>query len=306
MGKIAFVFPGQGAQYSGMGRDLFLGNTAARGIFEQADVLRLGTSSQCFLGTKEELAMTQNTQPCLYCVELAAASALVEEGVRPDMLAGFSLGEVAAVCFSGAVGFENGFKLVCRRGELMQKASESADSTMAAVLKLDDSTVESICRKYAEVYPVNYNCPGQLVVAGRKEALAALQDDVANAGGKTLFLNVSGGFHSPFMRQAAVLFTDVLRDIRFSTVKTPLYSNYTAKPYGDDVAQLLARQMENPVRWQQTIENMIVDGADTFIEVGAKKILCGLISKISDAVKTYHVEDMESLHKTVLEVKQHA
>ena len=171
MGKIAFVFAGQGAQYPGMGQELAQCSPAAAQVFQQLDALRPGTSQQCFSGTEAELKETRNTQPCLYCVDLAAACALREAGVAPAALAGFSLGEIAALTFSGAVSPEDGFSIVCARGEAMQAAAEQTDAAMVAVVKLDNATVEGLCARFRRVYPVNYNCPGQLVVAGAREEL---------------------------------------------------------------------------------------------------------------------------------------
>lgn len=303
MGKVAFVFSGQGAQYSGMGYDLYLNSPAARRIFDLADSIRPGTSRQCFEGTEEELSETINTQPCLYCVDLASAYALCEAGMEPDMVAGFSLGEMAALAFSEAIDFEKGFELVCSRGELMHESSKQYESVMAAVLKLDNTLVEAICARRENVYPVNYNCPGQLVVACLKAELPQLKDDIKAAGGKFILLPVSGGFHSPFMRSAAEKLGKLLEKTELSYPKVPLYSNYEAKPYSrEGIANMLVKQMQNPVRWHETIENMIADGADTFIEVGAGKVLCGLISKISEKVRVYNVEDMESLRSTLGEV----
>lgn len=303
MGKIAFVFSGQGAQYSGMGQSLYEASPAAKAVFDLADSLRSGTSRQCFEGSPEELKQTINTQPCIYCVDLAAGSALREAGVRPDMLAGFSLGEIAALTFSGAAEAEAGFRLVCRRGELMQAEAERWDSLMVAVLKLDNSAVEDLCGKYERVYPVNYNCPGQLVVAGLRDEIEAFKADVKTAGGRALPLAVSAGFHSPFMSAAAEAFESELDGIQIVAPAVPLYSNYTADPYCGNIKSLLARQIESPVRWQETIENMIKAGADTFVELGPGKTLAGLIAKISGEVSVYNVEDKESLEKTIEAVK---
>lgn len=306
MGKIAFVFPGQGAQYSGMGKELYEYSPAAKSVFDLADTIREETSRQCFYGSKEELMQTKNTQPCLYSVSLGAAKALEEAGISADMLAGFSLGEVSALGFSGAVSLSDGFRLVCKRGQLMQQASQGATSAMAAVLALSNDTVEDLCAKYKQVYPVNYNCPGQLVVAGAAEELALFRSDVKAAGGKAIPLAVSGGFHSPFMAEAAKQFGEELTNYTFKTPSIPIYSNYTAETYGDNIKELLKKQIENPVRWQKIIENMMAAGADTFIEVGPGKTLSGLIAKISKEVRLLHVEDKESLINTIKAVKENA
>jgi [acyl-carrier-protein] S-malonyltransferase len=306
MGKIAFVFSGQGAQAPGMGRALCDCSPAARSVFEMADRIRPGTSDQCFNGTAEALAVTENTQPCLFCVDLAAAAALREAGIKPDMLAGFSLGELAALAFSGAVADEAVFRLVIRRAALMQKAAESVTAAMVAVLKLDDDTVIRLCQGLKNVYPVNFNSPEQVVVAGETGALETLKERVKEAGGKAMPLKVGGGFHSPFMAPAADGFALELDNVTFTPPSVPLYSNVTAMPYEDDFKQLLAQQIKSPVLWRKTVENMIENGADTFIECGPGKVLSGLIARISDKVRVFNVEDGESLQKTVTEVAGHA
>lgn len=304
MGKIAFVFSGQGAQAPGMGKELYECSAAAKAVFELCDSIRPGTSEQCFNGTKEELTVTANTQPDMFAVEVAAARALVEAGIQPDALAGFSLGEISALAFSGAVSLEDGFKLVCRRGELMQEASNAADSAMVAVVKLPPEKVEELAGQFDQVYPVNYNSPAQTVCAGLSSSMDGFKAAVKAAGGRALPLKVSGAFHSPFMSSAAKGLAEVLAPMEFAAPRCPLYSNVTAQPYEEgQFKDLLSRQVENPVRWQTIVENMIAAGVDTFIEVGPGKTLAGLIGKINSDVRALNVEDAESLKHTIEEVK---
>lgn len=302
MGNTAIVFSGQGAQYSGMGRELYEFSPAARNVFDLAEKIRPGITQMCFSGSDEDLKKTENTQPCLFCVDLAAASALEEAGVRADMLAGFSLGEFAALAFSGAIGYEDCFKLVIRRAELMQKSSERANTGMAAVLKLSDDEVIALCGEFENIYPVNFNCEGQVVVSGLKDELALFIPRVKEAGGRALPLNVSGAFHSPFMADAADAFAAELASFEIGQPRCAIYANVSAQRYGSDAHDLLTRQMRSPVLWRRSVENMIADGADTFIEAGPGKTLSGFVSRISGNVRVFNVEDCESLKKTVEEV----
>ena len=303
MGKIAFVFAGQGAQQPGMGKSFYEGSSAARKIFDAAEAIRPGTLEQCFSGTEEELKQTRVTQPCLFTVALAAAAALEEAGVHADMAAGFSLGELAALTYAGVFSFEEGLKLVTLRGELMQKAAEETESSMAAVLKLTDAEVEALCARFSRVYPVNYNCPGQVSVSGAADEMAKFCEAVKASGGKAVPIRVNGAFHSPFMDAPAASFAEALGKANINAPKIPVYANFTGKAYSPEVLPELSAQMNHPVRWEKSVRGMIEAGADKFLELGAGKTLCGLIKRIDSAPLCVALQELSELEAAVSEVK---
>ena len=222
MGKTAFLFSGQGAQRAGMGKEFYEHFASVRALFDAAEELRPGTLQQMFAGSDDELRQTENTQPCLYLADLAAAYALRDSGLQPEAVAGFSLGEIPALAFAGAYDGMTGFRLACARGASMARAGRNVNASMAAIVKLPDETVERLCAAYDHVWPVNYNCDGQIAVSGDRDELERLYADVAAAGGRSMPLNVSGGFHSPYMDPASAEFGAILADtvLRFRPMPT--------------------------------------------------------------------------------------
>lgn len=297
MGKIAFVFSGQGAQFAGMGKDFYEGSAAVRSLFDSAEQIRPGTLSQCFEGDAQTLKLTENTQPCLYLSSLAGATALGEAGIKADAVAGFSLGEIAALAYAGAYGAEEGFRIVCRRGELMSRAAAEHPAAMLAVVKLPADVIESVCEKHAQTYPVNYNSADQTVVALAADEVEAFSADIKAAGGRTIPLAVSGGFHSPFMDEASRLFGEFLAGRDICAPALPAYSNYTAKLYGDDVRTLLEKQINHPVRWRDIVLEMSAAGIDTFIEVGAGSTLAKLVKKTLPDAAVFSAGGYEDIRK---------
>ena len=295
MSKIAFVFSGQGAQAPGMGKELYDCSPAAKAVFDLADSIRPGTSQQCFEGTQEELNVTINTQPCLFACDLAAAKAAQERGIQPDCAAGFSLGEAAAVAFSGMLTEAEAFSMVCKRAELMNEAAQKNPGAMAAVMKLSPQQVETLCGPIENAWPVNYNSPKQTVVAASADTIDQVVEAASAQRGRAVKLAVSGAFHSPLMHSAADGLREYLASVSLREERLPVYANLTAEPYGEDKKETMAAQCENPVRWQKTIENMIANGVDTFIEVGVGKTLAGLIKKTNPEVTVYQIENKEGL-----------
>jgi len=286
----AYVFPGQGAQFTGMGKDLYDQSPLARELFEQANkILGFCITDLMFAGTDEDLRQTRVTQPAIFLHSVILARCLGDR-FRPDMVAGHSLGEFSALVANGALSFENGLSLVSKRAVAMQKACELQPSTMAAVLGLDDKIVEEICASIDDiVVPANYNSPGQLVISGTITGIEKAIAKLSAAGAKrAIKLSVGGAFHSPLMEPAREELAKAINETPFSKPLCPVYQNVTAIPSTDPVtikANLMA-QLTSPVRWTGSIRNMVSDGATTFIEAGPGKVLQGLIKKIAPSVTT--------------------
>ena len=299
MGGVAFLFAGQGAQHPAMGVDLIEASPAAAEVFAIADEVRPGTSEQCRSASKEELSQTENTQPCVFVHDLAAA-ALRERGVVPTACAGFSLGEVAALTFAGAFDTRAGFELVCERAALMATAAERHPGGMRAVIKLDAAQVEGLAKQAGEdCWPVNYNSPQQTVVAGAPEALQELDVLVKEAGGRAMKVAVSSAFHSPYMAEATCgLAAYIEAGHAPSPLLIPVMANMTAAPYPADpqaAAEMLANQVSHAVRWVDTLHALQDQGIDTFIEVGPGKTLSGLVKRTLSDVRVYSCETAEQV-----------
>lgn len=285
----AFVFPGQGAQFSGMGKELYENNAEAKALFDKAnEILGFNITEIMFNGSDEELKQTKVTQPAVFLHSVISAK--TTENFAPDMVAGHSLGEFSALVANGTLSFEDGLKLVSKRALAMQKACEVTPSTMAAVLNLDDKTVEDICSQTeGVVVAANYNCPGQLVISGETKSVEIACEKLKEAGAKrALILPVGGGFHSPMMEPAREELAQAIENTTFHTPICPVYQNVTACAVSDpaEIKKNLITQLTAPVKWTQSVQQMIADGATSFTEIGPGKVLMGLINKIDKNVET--------------------
>lgn len=286
----AYVFPGQGAQFVGMGKDLYDNNPEAREMMEKAnDILGFRITDLMFEGTEEDLKQTKVTQPAIFLHSVVLAKSLGDD-FKPDMVAGHSLGEFSALVAAGALSFEEGLKLVSARAHAMQKACEANPSTMAAVLALPDEKVAEICKTIDDVVaPANYNCPGQVVISGTIEGIDRACEKMLEAGAKrALKLKVGGAFHSPLMMPAQEELAEAIAKAEFKTPVCPVYQNVDGKPHTnpEEIKANLIAQLTAPVRWTQDVEAMVADGADEFIELGPGNVLQGLVKKIARGVAT--------------------
>jgi len=311
MGKLAFLFPGQASQYPGMGRELAANHPAARSVFEEADkALGFSISELCFNGTEEALKLTANTQPAILTVSVAAYRVLEENGVQPAYVAGHSLGEFSALVAAGGLEFSDAVRLVRHRGEYMQTAVPEGVGAMAAILGLAPAQVAGICRQAADgqvVAPANLNSPEQTVISGHAEAVKRAVE-LASAGGakRAVMLPVSAPFHSSLMQPAAVRLEADLRATEFHDLHVPLVNNVDAEQTtsGDEAREALIRQVTLPVRWEESIRELIEQGVNTFVEVGPGRVLTGLLRQIDRSIHVFNVEDEKSLRSTLEKLAQ--
>ena len=292
--KKSFVFPGQGAQFVGMGKDLYEGSAVCRDMFETAnEIIGFRITDLMFGGTPEDLKQTKVTQPAIFLHSTILATYMGEK-FRPDMVGGHSLGEFSALVAAKAMSFEDGLRLVIARANAMQKCCEQHPSTMAAVLKLEDKVVEEICASITDevVVPANYNCPGQLVISGTLRGIELACEKVKEAKGRALPLAVGGAFHSPLMEPARVELSAAIEKTMFHAPICPCYQNVTALPVSDpeQIKENLNKQLTAPVRWTATVQNMLADGADEFTEVGPGTALQGMIKRVDAAANAHSVE----------------
>lgn len=309
--KTAILFSGQGAQFSGMMKDIAEESYAAKNVFHTADnVLNRSISELCFFGTQEELNLTHNTQPCVLAADLAAYAAIIEKEIRPDAVAGFSLGEYAALTAAGVIEIEDAFSIVQKRADFMQEAVPVGKGAMAAILMTTEDTVLELCEAVSGyVIPANYNCPGQIVVSGETEAVDQVLVRAKERKIRGIKLSVSAPFHCKMMHPAAEKLEDVLNNVFFSNPTIPMYMNVDGKVElnPEKIKRKLIDQAESPVLWERILRNMYNDGIKTFVEAGPGKVLSGFIKKTfsgDECVNVFHVTDMTTLRSMISELKE--
>lgn len=311
MGKLAFIFPGQGAQYVGMGKQIASEFGSSSAIFDEAsEALGIDMKKMIFDGDEETLKITENTQPAIVTVSVACLAPLLENGLKPDFTAGLSLGEYSAHVASGTMNFATAVSLVRKRGRYMQDAVPLGVGTMAAILGLSAEDVRQCCSQASQfgiVEPANYNCPGQIAIAGEVKAVEKAMEYCTEKGAKrAILLAVSAPFHCSMLKPAGTLLDAELESITFNDFKTPLIANTTAQVVKSpsEIRETLVKQVSSPVLWEDSIRLMLDHGVDTFVEIGPGKVLSGFVKKINKEVRSFNIEDMESLKKTLGEIGQ--
>ena len=302
MSKIAFIFPGQGAQVCGMGKDFYEQTEIGRQVYDRASELLGFSMPQLCFEKNDKLDITEYTQAAMVTTSIAMMKVLMEKGICPDVTAGLSLGEYCALAAAGVMSDEDAITTVRQRGILMQEAVPVGIGAMAAILALDAAKIEEVISSMKDVWIANYNCPGQIVISGKKEAVEEACSKLKEAGAKrAIMLNVSGPFHSKMLTEAGEKLGEVLEGVTVHSPRIPYVANVTASYVtdADQVKPLLVEQVSSSVRWQQSVETMIADGVDTFVEIGPGKTLAGFIRKISRDVKVYNTEKLEDIDKVV-------
>lgn len=306
MEKIAFIFSGQGAQYPGMGKELYENLEVCKEVYQKADeALGIKISKICFEGPEEELNITENTQPAILTTSIAAMKALEHNGIKPDITAGLSLGEYSALVCSGVFDFSDAVKLVKKRGKFMQEAVSPGVGAMAAIIGLKPEILQEVINASSIqgiVEAANFNCPGQIVIAGEINAVKFACERAKEAGAiKAIMLNVSGPFHTSMLKPAALKLEQELKEMQVNGMEVPVITNVTGELINEssDIRSILKKQVMSPVQWEKTINSMLDFGVDTFIEIGAGKTLCGFVKKVNRKVTALNVENLESLNKVL-------
>lgn len=307
MSKIAFIYPGQGSQKAGMGKDFYENSETAKAVYDKAtELLQIDMKALCF-EENEKLDLTEYTQAALVTTEIAMTKVLKEKGLNPDVTAGLSLGEYCAICVAGGMTEEDAIRLVRTRGILMQNTVPAGEGMMAAILGMQASEIEAVIENIDGVTIANYNCPGQIVITGKTKAVETAAKQLKEAGAKrAVLLNVSGPFHSPMLERAGEELKKEMEEMEFKKLQVPYVTNVTAE-YVDDICktkELLAKQVSASVRWQESMEKMIAEGVDTFVEIGPGKTLNGFLRKINKEVNVYNVSSWDDVEKVVTELKR--